>query len=469
MKILLLQSPLGVDSRDCYPVYPLGIAYIATALAAAGHDVQAIDPNVVSDPYAAFASRIDSFSPDVIGLSLRNIDNQARLHLYYFYKHFQELTTFLAERKKNAVLVAGGAGFSMFGKSIMEQNPALDFGVHLEAEESFPELLANLGSPQDVKGVYYRGDGEVHFSGQRPMPDFGALPIPRRDFFDMKPYLGFEQSIGVQTKRGCRLRCAYCNYPFLNGRQLRLRTPEHICDELEYLKRDFNVKTIVFADSVVNIPYDYSTAILEEMVRRDIGMQWSAYTHIKGITKEYLQLMKRSGCTGVCYSPDGISESALKGLQKDITREDIDNAYQLAVNEPELADMDFTFCFFVNPPGETLKGLLQTIAFYFKAKKTLRKRGGGAFMNWLRIEPHTALYDQALKEGVITPQTDMLPETTAELHHSIYVNPATKKYDILPISILKAVPLAKSIIKRLLGRKPRPACPIDEKPTQHGG
>ncbi|WP_027183914.1 B12-binding domain-containing radical SAM protein [Desulfovibrio inopinatus] len=467
MKILLLQSPLGVDSRDCYPVYPLGIAYIATALAASGHDVQAMDPNVLSDPYADIASRIDTFAPDIIGLSLRNIDNQARLHLYYFYKHFKEMATFLTERKKDALLVAGGAGFSMFGKRIMEQNPGIDLGLHLEAEESFPEVLTNLGRPQDVKGVYYRENGGVHFSGDRPMPDFGALPIPRRDFLDMTPYLGFEQTIGVQTKRGCRLRCAYCNYPFLNGRQWRLRTPEHICDELEYLKRDFNVKTIVFADSVVNVPYDYSTAILEEMVRRDIGMKWSAYTHIKGITKEYLQLMKRSGCTGVCYSPDGISEAALKGLQKDITPADIENAYNLAVNEPTLADMDFTFCFFINPPGETLAGLLQTIAFYFKAKKTLRKRGGGAFMNWLRIEPHTALYDLALREGVITPQTDMLPEHTEGLRDSIYVNPATQKYDLLPIAILKAVPLAKAIVKKVLGKKDAPTCPVDTTPTQH--
>lgn len=44
----------------------------------------------------------------------------------------------------NVPIAVGGAAFSMFSEQFMRQNAAIDFGVYLEDEESFPESLNSL-------------------------------------------------------------------------------------------------------------------------------------------------------------------------------------------------------------------------------------------------------------------------------------------------------------------------------------
>ena len=89
MKVLFVQSYLRHNKY--FPVYPLGLAYISTASYQKGHEVQIFDPNTAANPYDDLAKCILGFSPQVIGISLRNIDNQYRVAPFYYYKHFQAL------------------------------------------------------------------------------------------------------------------------------------------------------------------------------------------------------------------------------------------------------------------------------------------------------------------------------------------------------------------------------------------
>ena len=57
------------------PVFPLGLAYIAAALKDNDIPYQVLDLCFVDDYQTAIESAIASFKPDVIGLSLRNVDN----------------------------------------------------------------------------------------------------------------------------------------------------------------------------------------------------------------------------------------------------------------------------------------------------------------------------------------------------------------------------------------------------------
>ena len=70
MKVLLVSAN---TLREPYPVYPLGLDYVAGAIAE-NHQVQIVDMNSLGG-YDSLAAVIKEFSPDVIGLSLRNIDN----------------------------------------------------------------------------------------------------------------------------------------------------------------------------------------------------------------------------------------------------------------------------------------------------------------------------------------------------------------------------------------------------------
>ena len=71
-RVLLLSSNVTVEP---YPVYPLGLAVIAAALAAAGHVVEQFDFLASGTSEAELAARIAAFAPDYLCLSLRNLDN----------------------------------------------------------------------------------------------------------------------------------------------------------------------------------------------------------------------------------------------------------------------------------------------------------------------------------------------------------------------------------------------------------
>ncbi len=438
MKILLVQAWLG-KGRNLL-VYPLGLAYLATVLEEAGHEVKMADPNVLDRPLEDTVRIVKAFSPHAVGISFRNIDNQLRIHPIYHYKGFQQTLEAIRPCCPSTPIIVGGPAFSMAPELIMERNPSIDLGVYLEAEESFPELLENLGGSTYPEGIYHRdATGGVCFSGKRHLPDFAALPIPRRHFLDPAPYMRDSlESMGIQTRRGCPLSCTYCVYPQLNGKHWRLRTPEHVMEEIDYLISTWGVRRITFADSVVNLPYDHSTRLFTLLKEKGKGLEWMGYMHVSGLTRDYLNLCLQSGCVSLIFSPDALSPGALKGLGKNIAPEDIRRLKNMVDQNAAFRKMRIEWTFFINPPGETLWGMLRTLWFYFSTKVSQGKRNRNCFINWIRLEPSSSVYRRALDEGVVKPDTDLLPEDAAGLSKTFYSAPGLSRLDPLIMALLRA-------------------------------
>jgi anaerobic magnesium-protoporphyrin IX monomethyl ester cyclase len=453
MQVLLVQSYLGADGD--VPVYPLGLAYVATAAQNCGHTVRIADLNVMSRSSADLARLLADLQPDCIGVSLRNIDNQSRVRPVCYYERFRQLVGDLRRQRPDTPIVAGGAGFSMFAKRIMAQNPAIDFGVCLEAEESFPMLLEHLSNPGRVRGVFYRRDGAAVFSGDGPPPDFAALPAPRRDFLDLAPYRRIPFSMGIQTKRGCPLRCAYCNYPHLNGAAYRLRDPAQIVDELENLAGQHGFREVSFTDSVLNLPNGHSEAIFQEILRRNLRVSWNAYMHLRGVDKEYAHLALRAGCVSMLFSPDGISQPALDGLCKDLSASDVQRLAGLFGRELEFGPLHVGFCYFISPPGETLIGLLKALWFYVCIHLSRLRRGTArmrAYVGWIRLEPDTMVRRIAIAEGSLREEDDLLPDTASTLRRMFYRHPRLHRFDAILLLALRIIHVAERAVRRMAGR-----------------
>jgi len=62
----------------------------------------------------------------------------------------------------------------------------------------------------------------------------------------MRRYTDVPFTIGVQTKRGCVLKCIHCSDRYLLGENLRLRNPGVVVDEIEQLVKESGVKTLIF-------------------------------------------------------------------------------------------------------------------------------------------------------------------------------------------------------------------------------
>src|SRR5512139_1848912 len=72
MRVLLVYSN---QSRELVPAPPIGLSYVATSTHAAGHEVMLLDLAFATNLIDELVSGIKSFKPDVVGLSIRNIDN----------------------------------------------------------------------------------------------------------------------------------------------------------------------------------------------------------------------------------------------------------------------------------------------------------------------------------------------------------------------------------------------------------
>jgi len=419
MKLLLVQSYLGGNEP---PVYPLGLACISSVLP--GHDLRIFDPNVYEMPFEELKEAIESFSPDAVGISLRNIDSTNKRQVVFYYEHFKEVIDAVKAATAGAKIIVGGSGFSMFVKVIMEDEPRIDIGVFLEGETVMPALLENIEEPWKVKGVFYRKGSEVVFSGSADQTNLDVVPLPDRSILPPDRYRSIPEAVGIETKRGCALKCAYCIYGFLNGTKYRFRNPKMIVDEIESIKNEHGVNTFTFVDSVFNIPVRHAEEICHEIIRRGLKVKWSAWFSERELTEGFLELAVKAGCNKVILSPDGFSDTVLKRLEKNITKADILRSYGIlkklapAGSKPGTDGFEVCYNFFKNPPGQSLSAFLGIVAFFFRAKMQMGRRVHFEF-NSIRVEPNTKLYQIALKDGFIKGGENLL-------YPVYYTNPGTE-------------------------------------------
>lgn len=397
MRVLLVQSYLGGNEPV---VFPLGLACLGPGLVE--HDVRTLDLNVGPRPFDRLAAAVQEFRPELVGISIRNIDSTNKRRVIYYYP-FLKQTVEVVKQACSARVVVGGSGFSMFAEAIMADEPRIDYGVYLEGEQVLPRLLSNLDTPERVPSLYYRRDGRLAFSGRGSPCELEAAELPDRGMVPSADYRAFPDAFGVETKRGCPLHCIYCVYGFLNGRQYRLRSPAHVVDDIENLA-ECGADRFTFVDSVFNLPRDHAEAICRELSRRRLGLRWSAWMSEKGLTGDFLDLAASAGCDRVIFSPDGFTDAVLRKLGKEMTQADILHAFDL-LKEREYLEVAYNF--FKNPPGQTLWGFLAMMGFCIRAKTVLGRRAH-IELSSLRIEPRTRLHEIALEEGVVDPDDDLL-------------------------------------------------------------
>jgi radical SAM superfamily enzyme YgiQ (UPF0313 family) len=401
MKVLLIQSYTMVDEP---PIFPLGLCYIAATLTE--HEVNILDMNVEEEAFDTTKKRIDDFKPDVIGISIRNMKIAKPGSHFSCFESQEKIIKLIHRHVPDIPLIVGGSAFSLYAEELMNRLPEIDVGVFGEGEVTFSELLENLSNPGRVKGIFFRKNGRLTFTGKREWTQFDGVPSPRRDLVNIQKYTVDPTSIGVQTKRGCILQCIHCSDIYLMGKQLRLRPPEKVVDEIESLVLNWNIKEIMFADQVFNIPLNHALDICREIKKRKLPIRWTAWFNEKFITDEFLTLAKEAGCTMVSFSPDSVSDDVLISFKKNITAKDLERAYLTA----KRFQLPVSFNFMINGPGESIASIIKLGLFLIRAKYRLKGllKLHGLFVVPIRIYPHTGLHKLAIKEGIVDKNDDLL-------------------------------------------------------------
>jgi radical SAM superfamily enzyme YgiQ (UPF0313 family) len=402
LRVLLIQSYMGGYEA---PVFPMGLSYLGAAMNE--HDLKIFDPNISKRPYEDLLELLRAHRPEMVGISLRNIDSTNKRKVIFYYKYFREVIHFIDRNLEAPCKIAvGGPGFSIFSNEIMHDLPRIDYGVLFEGENTLSELTQNINTPENVKGLLYRKEREVVFSGMRPPINADELLTPDRRIVNMSHYSKEnDDCIGVETKRGCALFCSYCTYSYLNGRRYRLISAESVVDDIERCLKESGSNQFMFIDPVFNIPKSHAESICSEIIRREIDVSWSAWFHDSYFSNDFIELIKRAGCRKIILSPDALHDHVLRKLGKGQRKSDIIATYKMLKASSE--NVEICYNFFKNPPGQSLQAFVYILDFYLRAKWTLKNRIHFEF-NSLRIEPHTKLRDIAIEEGIISEWDNLL-------------------------------------------------------------
>ena len=407
-RIYLLSSN---TSTDPYPVYPLGMATVASALVNRGHEVYQFDFLVSNKSIDQLHETLVDFNPDFVGISLRNIDAADSLSSDIWYLNEAKM---LVERIREITavpIIIGGSAFSIMPEEILEYLRA-DHGIAGEGERAFSSLIDFLKEGRSAPRIL---DGRDY-----PL-SMGEMCFPLIEKELIRFYIERSGLMSIQTKRGCPHKCIYCTYPSLEGKQFRTREPRAVADHIERMKSRYNVDTFCFTDSVFNDTSENYLEVAEELLRQEIGIRWSAFFRPKEIGRKELKLLKRSGLYAMEVGTDASSDDTLRGLNKEFSFSDVIDFTRMSIDE-EIPCCHFIIFGGPNETEETVK----------KGLENINELGNCLVVvfSGIRILPGTDLHTLTLQEGMITEKTPMLKP-------SYYFSPGIKP-EIMNETIQKA-------------------------------
>ncbi len=389
MRIMLISAN---RERSPYPVFPIGLAYLAGPLRKAGHELSVLDLCFEPQPEEALARHLADFTPQLVAISLRNLDNvtwpASRSYL-------ENVRSIISACRSLVRTVVGGSGFSLMPRTVFDFLGA-DYGIIGEGEEIMPILAKRLERNDDISdlpGVLQRGREDY-------VPPFPVKHIgtPDRTLFDVSRYQRDGGMTNVQTKRGCPFTCIYCTYPLLEGRTMRLRPVAEVIEELQGLVSQGG-NYIYFVDDIFNYPMSYASELCRAMSKETLPLNWSAFINPAHISSELLDEMLTAGCDAIEFGTESGSPAMLKNLGKSFTVDDVRSASLLCRER----GVDFAHYILFGGPGETKETVLETYALMDELEPT-----AVIAMTGIRIFPGTSLYQTSLNEGIISTDTNLL-------------------------------------------------------------
>jgi radical SAM superfamily enzyme YgiQ (UPF0313 family) len=386
MKVLLISANI---SESPYPLYPLGMSVIAGALTNKGHSVAQCDYLQINKKFDRIKSKINSIRPEIIGISIRNIDNTNFANR----KNYIVSSIELVRRIKQITcipVVLGGAGYSLFPEEILEKTGA-DYGFAGESEDSFCKFIEDFSN-----GVLPEGKIITTKSENR-----NSIASALYSNSIINHYLQFGKTAPVQTKRGCANKCIYCTYPCLEGSTIRCRNPKDVVDDIIKLTSVFKTKMIFFTDSVFNDKDGNYIYLLEEMKRQNIRIPWTAFFQPGEFDSSVLSLMKETGLEYIELGADASTDTSLKQIGKNFSFSDVRKTVD-SLNKYKIYSSVY---YMFGGPGETEETVIEGITNI----KSIKKAVSLIFMG-IRILPGTPLEKLAIRQGVLKKGENLFAE-----------------------------------------------------------
>lgn len=315
----------------------------------------------------ALHTTIQSFKPQLIGLSVTSSDYEYAVYLIQQIRHYG-IPTIIGGSQS---IVAPIETISIEG---------VDMVCVSEGEEAVLELAESIESGvnrTDIRNIYFKKDDEIIQNGIRPYTNLNSLPFLDLDIFDKYHHIGAYQGEQVvygrfEIGRGCPYTCTYC----INGRlhklhcgekkHVRYKTPERIIQELKHGMEKIGIDVFRFVDETFTaMSVDRLTEFVD-LYRNEIHKPMVIATRPETVTRKKMEILRMAHddvqvTMGIESGSEEIRRSVCKRYMSNST---ILEAYSIC------RDLGFHSASFnmIGLPDETREDFMQTIRINREAK-----------------------------------------------------------------------------------------------------
>ncbi len=321
MKLLLVHAyHLALDEAEravMKPYPPLGPLYLSAYLKEQGHEVQVYDGTFQRPE--DFTTRLAHFKPEVVGFYANMMTRHQVLRLR------REI------RDPKIRVVVGGPDPPYYAESYLERG--FEVVIAGEGERPFSSWLEHIDDPDhwpSIEGLIFHREGQVvRTAPQKPNLSLDRLPLPDRKAIDLEAYLNcWERHHGARpisliTSRGCPYRCTWCSHNVF-GYSLRKRSPQHVLQELEWLRRHYRFDHYWFADDVFTIKHPWLFE-MRDLLRAhpDLALPFECISRADRLTPEIVAALREMRCARLWVGAESGSQRLLDLMQRGVTREQV--------------------------------------------------------------------------------------------------------------------------------------------------
>ncbi len=470
----------------CKKVYPTGITYLADFIHRRRPEVRQHILDLSLIPRAARSRTLREtaqwFQPDLVCFSWRDVqifsphEGDASLeqafNFYYagnplkrvvasvqglknLYRYYQDIRRnlsypWLMHREfPGARLMIGGGAFTAFADQLIEQLPEGTLGILGEGEDAILKVLND--EPLTEERFIVKEHGRVTKGSKQTPAMLDALTVDLPYLTSIFPqYPAYvDECIGVQTKRGCPYDCAFCLYPYIEGKRVRYRPAQNVVRDIAQYYHQWGARRFWFTDAQFitgKEAYPQCTEILERIIREGLEIEWSGYVRTSLISAELAKLMVRSGVGDLEVAITAGSQKVLNSLHMGFKLEHLYDGCRY------LKEAGFTgrviLNYSLNSPEETEETLLQSIESYKVVASILGEDRVFPLMFFLGIQPNTDLEQRLLTEGYLSAGYNPLSLAPWNIKKLLY-NPA-------PLNTLIAKACLAAWGRKHGSRDPRP-------------
>jgi anaerobic magnesium-protoporphyrin IX monomethyl ester cyclase len=394
VKILLV----AYDNDSYISVFPLGLAYIASACRNAGHEVKIYNQDVYHWPDSHLTEFLNNEHFDVVGVGV--------IGGYYQYHKLLRISEAVCRSRNKPFYIIGGHGPSPEPEYFLKKTKA-DAVVIGEGEITIAELLKALEKKTDfagVEGIAFLKGGKLVKTHRRPLiNDVDTVSFPAWDLFPIDHYAllrepgikNRERCMLVLSGRGCPFKCNFC-YRMDEG--YRPRSPESIIEEISILQKDYNIFYINFQDELLMSSVGRTVELCTSFIKSDLKFKWFCNGRLNYAKPNVLKLMKEAGCVFINYGIESLDENALRIMNKALTvkqiTEGIENTLACGISP------GYNIIF--GNIGETLESLKLGVDFLIKYDDQAQMRT----IRPVTPYPGSPLYYYAIKKELLRDCAD---------------------------------------------------------------